>query len=203
MGAFKLNIVLLQGTEHFPRENEYSEVCSDNFHSSIFANMWQYLAKNNGNSNAYTGTSNTNYYFSVSTEALPGALARFAAFFHCPLFAPSCTSRELNAVDSEQKRNFQNDVWRIFQTNKHLSKDGHPWRKFGSGNRDSLSKVGRDLKARLSQNGATNGSLKTGIENGIAPKLNGKLLLGPLNHQHGDQVSTCAISVATMKLVEV
>lgn len=200
MGAFKLNIILSQGTEHFPRENEYSEVCSDSFHSSIFANMWQYLAKNNGNSNAYTGTSNTNYYFSVSTEALPGALARFAAFFHCPLFAPSCTSRELNAVDSEHKRNFQNDVWRIFQTNKHLSKDGHPWRKFGSGNRDSLSKVGRDLKARLSQNGVANGSLKTGIENGIAPKLNGKPTMSLTNSSTSTREPSPAPSTSSSEM---
>lgn len=39
-------------------------------------------------------------------------------------------------------------MWRIFQLNKHLSKLGHPWSKFGSGNRDSLSKVGRELKAK-------------------------------------------------------
>lgn len=124
--------LLFMGTEQFPRENEYSE----------------FLAKNNGSSNAFTGTSNTNYYFTVDTNALPGALARFAAFFHCPLFSPSCTSRELNAVDSEHKKNHQSDMWRIFQLNKHLSKPGHPWSKFGSGNRDSLSKVGRELKAK-------------------------------------------------------
>ncbi|OBZ69342.1 A-factor-processing enzyme [Grifola frondosa] len=80
-----------------------------------------------------TGASNTNYFFSVSTTALSGALSRFAGFFHCPLFAPSCTSRELNAVDSEHKKNLQNDMWRIFQVNKHLTKEGHPWQKFGSG----------------------------------------------------------------------
>ncbi|RDB21223.1 hypothetical protein Hypma_011756 [Hypsizygus marmoreus] len=124
--------LLFMGTEQFPRENEYSE----------------YLAKNNGGSNAYTSTANTNYYFSVSTQALPGALERFAAFFHSPLFTPSCTSRELNAVDSEHKKNHQADMWRIFQLNKHLSKPGHVWRKFGSGNRESLSKAAKDLKAK-------------------------------------------------------
>lgn len=75
-------------------------------------------------------------------------MARFAAFFHCPLFAPSCTSRELNAVDSEHKKNHQNDIWRIFQINKHLSKPGHVWRKFGSGNRESLTQAAKDLKAK-------------------------------------------------------
>lgn len=92
--------------------------------------------------------SNTNYYFNVATPALSEALARFAAFFHCPLFAPSCTSRELNAVDSEHKKNHQNDIWRIFQLSKHLSKPGHVWRKFGSGNRESLSQAAKDLKAK-------------------------------------------------------
>ena len=62
--------------------------------------------------------------------------------------------RELNAVDSEHKKNHQSDMWRIFQVNKHLSKPGHPWRKFGSGNKESLSKVGRELKEKgLLQNG--------------------------------------------------
>ncbi|RXW22316.1 hypothetical protein EST38_g3526 [Candolleomyces aberdarensis] len=123
--------LLFMGTEQFPKENEYSE----------------YLSKNNGNSNAYTSTSNTNYYFHVATPALAGALERFASFFHSPLFSPSCTSRELNAVDSEHKKNHQMDMWRIFQLNKHLSKPGHVWSKFGSGNRDSLTKAARDLKA--------------------------------------------------------
>jgi insulysin len=84
----------------------------------------------------------------VATPALTGALSRFAGFFHSPLFTPSCTSRELNAVDSEHKKNLQNDQWRIFQLNKHLSKPGHVWSKFGSGNRESLSRAGRELKAK-------------------------------------------------------
>ncbi|KAG6814549.1 hypothetical protein H0H92_000076 [Tricholoma furcatifolium] len=124
--------LLFMGTEQFPKENEYSE----------------YLSKNNGHSNAYTSTSNTNYYFNVATPALAGALERFAGFFHSPLFAPSCTTRELNAVDSEHKKNHQADMWRIFQLNKHLSKEGHPWNKFGSGNKESLSKAAKALKAK-------------------------------------------------------
>lgn len=117
----------------------------------ILTSTLQYLAKNNGSSNAYTSTSNTNYYFNVSTNALPGALERFAAFFHCPLFTPSCTSRELNAVDSEHKKNHQSDMWRIFQLNKHLSQPNHVWSKFGSGSRESLSKAAQEttIKPKL------------------------------------------------------
>jgi insulysin len=112
---------------------------------SIFT-IIQYLVENNGSSNAYTGTTNTNYYFKVATSALPGALERFSAFFHCPLFSPGSISRELNAVDSEHKKNNQADMWRIFQLNKHLSRPGHVWSKFGTGHRDSLSKTARELK---------------------------------------------------------
>ncbi|KAI0372962.1 insulin-degrading enzyme [Pilatotrama ljubarskyi] len=158
--------LLFMGTEQYPKENEYSE----------------YLAKNNGSSNAYTGTSNTNYYFNVSTTALQGALSRFAAFFHCPLFAPSCTVRELNAVDSEHKKNHQSDLWRIFQLNKHLSKDGHPWRKFGSGNKESLSRVGRELKAKGLQNGDGNGSVNG---SGAVKSANGSLAPTPSDSRAG------------------
>lgn len=49
-------------------------------------------------------------------------------------------------MDSEHRKNHQADLWRIFQVNKHLSKPGHVWSKFGSGNRDSLTKAARVLK---------------------------------------------------------
>ncbi|KII88123.1 hypothetical protein PLICRDRAFT_160956 [Plicaturopsis crispa FD-325 SS-3] len=139
--------LLFMGTEQYPKENEYSE----------------YLSKNNGSSNAYTATSNTNYYFSVATPALSGALDRFAGFFHSPLFAPSCTTRELNAVDSEHKKNHQADMWRIFQLNKELSKDGHVWKKFGSGNKESLSRAGKELKAKGKLNGAPTPSASSSL----------------------------------------
>ncbi|KIK90629.1 hypothetical protein PAXRUDRAFT_831530 [Paxillus rubicundulus Ve08.2h10] len=135
--------LLFMGTQQFPKENEYSE----------------YLSKNNGGSNAYTSSSNTNYHFRVSPTALLGAIERFSGFFHSPLFAPSCTTRELNAVDSEHKKNHQADSWRIFQLNKSLTKGGHPWNKFGTGNRETLSAAGKEAKAKakLLGNGFSSG----------------------------------------------
>ncbi len=147
------------------------------------SNFLQYLSKNNGNSNAYTGTSNTNYFFNVAPSALQGALSRFSSFFHSPLFAPSCTVRELNAVDSEHKKNHQSDIWRIFQVNKHLSKEGHPWRKFGSGNKESLSKVGRDLKSK----GLING-------NGVVKSANGSLAPTPNDSRAGSPAPSVSSS---------
>jgi insulysin len=72
------------GSEKYPKENEYSD----------------YLSKHSGYSNAYTAADSTNYYFEVGPEFLEGALDRFAQFFIAPLFDPSCTDREIRAVDS-------------------------------------------------------------------------------------------------------
>ncbi|KAJ1309144.1 hypothetical protein OPQ81_004817 [Rhizoctonia solani] len=115
------------GTKQFPKENAYSE----------------FITSNGGRTNAFTSAHNTNYYFNIASKSLSGALTRFAGFFHSPLFSDSCTSRELNAVDSENKKNRQNDIWRIHQLNKLLSKPGHPWTKFGTGNRESLTTASR------------------------------------------------------------
>jgi insulysin len=134
--------LLFMGTEQFPKENEYSE----------------FLSRNNGSSNAFTAPSNTNYYFNVATSALAGALERFSGFFHSPLFAPSGTIRELNAVDSEHKKNHQNDIWRIYQINKHLTKPGHVWNKFGSGNKVSLTSAARKLTEDGAKQKVTNGT---------------------------------------------
>lgn len=53
----------------------------------------------------------TNYYFDIAPDALEGALDRFSGFFIEPLFNEDCTEREIKAVDSEHKKNLQNDMW--------------------------------------------------------------------------------------------
>jgi insulysin len=118
----------------------------------------QYLSRNSGSSNAFTASTNTNYYFNVSTSALAGALERFSGFFHSPLFAQSGTVRELNAVDSEHKKNHQNDIWRIYQVHKHLTKPGHVWSKFGSGNKATLTSAARKLNENGAKKKSTNGT---------------------------------------------
>jgi hypothetical protein len=118
----------------------------------------QFLSRNNGSSNAFTAPTNTNYYFNVATSALAGALERFSGFFHSPLFAPSGTVRELNAVDSEHKKNHQNDIWRIYQLSKHLTKPGHVWSKFGSGNKVSLTSAARKMMEDGAKKKGTNGN---------------------------------------------
>lgn len=71
-------------------------------------------------------------------------------------------------MDSENKKNLQSDAFRMFQLNKHLTRPGHPWNKFGTGNLESLSKAAKELqkKGLLRANDAngTNGSLLTSSE---------------------------------------
>lgn len=123
------------GTKKFPVENEYS----------------QYLSANSGSSNAYTASTSTNYYFEVAAKPandedpsdsnpspLRGALDRFAQFFIEPLFLSSTLDRELRAVDSENKKNLQNDTWRLHQLEKSLSNPNHPYCHFSTGNLEVL-----------------------------------------------------------------
>ncbi|KAG8907980.1 Insulinase (Peptidase M16) [Tulasnella sp. 403] len=127
--------LLFMGTDEFPSENEYSE----------------FIATHGGSTNAYTSAYNTNYYFSVSHSSLVPALHRFSAFFKNPRFNESCTAREILAVDSEHKKNLQNDTWRMFQLSKELSRKDHVWRKFGSGNKESLLAVGKVLEKQAAK----------------------------------------------------
>ena len=63
---------------------------------------------------------------------------RFAQFFLCPLFTASATEREVNAINSENDGNLQNDSWRSFQLEKCQAKDGHDYSKFSTGTGNSL-----------------------------------------------------------------
>lgn len=127
--------LLFMGTKKYPGENDYS----------------QYLSSNSGHSNAYTASTSTNYYFDVSAKPandeepsesnpspLLGGLDRFSQFFIEPLFLESTLDRELRAVDSENKKNLQNDGWRLFQLEKSLSNPNHPFCHFSTGNFEIL-----------------------------------------------------------------
>ncbi|KAF7789938.1 hypothetical protein EIP86_000886 [Pleurotus ostreatoroseus] len=112
------------------------------------ADFLSFISSNGGSRNATTAADWQDYWFSINPAQLSGGLARLAAFFHSPLFTASLTSREMYAVDSENKRNLQNDSRRAFQIDKALSVPGHPWTKFGTGNVASLTEAAKKkLKA--------------------------------------------------------
>nr|POE72795.1 putative zinc protease [Quercus suber] len=140
--AHAVEHLLFMGTEKYPGENDYNS----------------FLTKYGGYSNAFTASTSTNYYFELSakstsngpgastvngSDSLPssktssplyGALDRFAQFFVRPLFLEDTLDRELKAVDSENKKNLQSDMWRLHQLHKNLSNKKHPYNKFSTGN---------------------------------------------------------------------
>ncbi|SPO02733.1 related to insulysin precursor (metalloendopeptidase) [Cephalotrichum gorgonifer] len=133
--AHAVEHLLFMGTKKYPGENDYS----------------QYLSANSGHSNAYTAATSTNYYFDLSARpandedpsesnpsALKGGLDRFSQFFIEPLFLESTLDRELQAVDSENKKNLQNDSWRLYQLEKSQSNPNHPYCHFSTGNLEIL-----------------------------------------------------------------
>ncbi|XP_018401507.1 PREDICTED: insulin-degrading enzyme-like isoform X1 [Cyphomyrmex costatus] len=113
--------MLFLGTKKYPKENDYNI----------------YLSQNGGMSNASTNLDHTTYYFDVTPEKLEGALDRFAQFFIAPLFTENLTELELNAINSEHEKNVANDSWRCDYLDKSSAR-GHPFSKFGTGNRETL-----------------------------------------------------------------
>ncbi|CEF64338.1 Insulin-degrading enzyme [Strongyloides ratti] len=114
--------MLFLGTEKYPVENDYSK----------------FISSHGGHCNAYTDTDHTNYHFEVGPSDLDGALDRFSQFFLSPLFTPSATEREVNAVDSEHRNNLKADSWRFVQIERSLSKPGGDYTRFGTGNKITL-----------------------------------------------------------------
>ncbi|KAL1844376.1 hypothetical protein VTJ49DRAFT_55 [Mycothermus thermophilus] len=133
--AHAVEHLLFMGNKKYPVENAYH----------------QFISAHSGLTNAYTAATSTNYHFEVSAKPsndeepsatnpspLLGAMDRFAQFFTEPLFLESTLDRELRAVDSENKKNLQNDQWRLHQLKKSLSNPKHPFCHFSTGNLETL-----------------------------------------------------------------
>lgn len=122
--AHFLEHMLFMGTEKYPNENDFSE----------------FLTKNSGDSNAYTGLDSTQYYFDVKNEAFIEALDKFAQFFIKPLFNKSAVEREMKAVESEHKKYMRSDNNRFLEIFRSESNPKTPFRKFQTGSLITLKK---------------------------------------------------------------
>ncbi|KAI3864340.1 hypothetical protein MKX03_026913 [Papaver bracteatum] len=120
--AHFLEHMLFFASEKYPVEDGYSK----------------YISEHGGSQNAYTSSEHTNFYFDVNADSFEKALDRFAQFFIKPLMSADATMREIKAVDSENQKNLLSDAWRMSQLQQHLSAEGHPYHKFGTGNWDTL-----------------------------------------------------------------
>jgi insulysin len=124
--AHFLEHMLFLGTDLFPEAGEYQ----------------QYISASGGSHNAFTAPENTNYFFDVQPNALPGALDRFSRFFVAPRFDPTYVRREVNAVHSEYQSKLQNEGNRSFAVTKEGLNPAHPFQGFHSGNLETLDQLG-------------------------------------------------------------
>lgn len=126
--AHFLEHMLFLGTEKYPGEGDYGN----------------YIRSNGGFANAYTSGDHTNYHFEINHDAFEGAVDRFAQFFIAPLFTEEFTEREMNAVDSENEKNLEQDSRRIDQVQRTYFRQDHPENHFSTGNSLTLAGIERE-----------------------------------------------------------
>ena len=116
-------------------------------------NRW--LQEHGGSGNASTSAEATTYHFEVHHAHLASTLDRFSQFFIAPLITNEGSSREANAVDSENAKNINDDGRRDLQIRKHSVNPTHNYSKFGTGNATTLvtepAAAGVDVHAALLQ----------------------------------------------------
>jgi insulysin len=114
--------MLFLGTKKYPDENGFDTL----------------LGENGGDSNAFTDSENTNYYFSIKADRMEKALDHFSGFFESPLLLKESIANEKKAVISEHSKNIDSDSWRITEVLRSTSNAKYPYHKFGTGNAESL-----------------------------------------------------------------
>ena len=98
--AHFLEHMLFLGSKKYPEENYFDEM----------------VKKGGGSMNAYTDIFETVYYFDILNDHLEHTLDVFSRFFIDPKFDKNSVDREINAINSEHRKNVNNDMWRINQS---------------------------------------------------------------------------------------
>eukprot|EP00796_Vickermania_ingenoplastis_P006135 gene6135-4415_t len=122
--------MLFCGSVDFPCEDEYVN----------------FVQQHRGSYNAYTTSHQTTFFAKIPNEFLDGLLQRFLPFFVAPSLESGCSSREVMAVDSEDKRNREVDAWRLNDVLRDVANKKHPFSRYGCGNKDTLMSGGESAK---------------------------------------------------------
>ncbi|XP_044172178.1 nardilysin-like isoform X3 [Acropora millepora] len=135
--AHFLEHMVFMGSEKYPDENEFDV----------------FIKKHGGSDNACTDCERTTFVFDVRRKYFKETLERFAQFFISPLLKEDTVEREIQAVDSEYRMNYQSDSVRKMQLLSLLVQEGHPFGKFLWGNEETLKNTpeekGVDVKTSL------------------------------------------------------
>jgi secreted Zn-dependent insulinase-like peptidase len=120
--AHFLEHMLFIGTEKYPEVDGYQ----------------QFISAHGGQSNAYTSSDHTNYFFDIQPAHFEAAMDRFAQFFISPLLDPAYVDREKNAVHSEYQMQIKDDGWRSNAVAKTAMDPGYEGSRFYIGSLDTL-----------------------------------------------------------------
>ena len=134
--AHFLEHMLFLGTKEFPQVGDYED----------------FLNKNGGGHNAYTSIDHTNYFFDVDHRAYEEALKKFSRFFVSPTFDEKYVEREKNAVNSEHEKNLEDDGRREHRFQQLTTDPNHPFSKFATGDKNTLSKANREIVMNFYKN---------------------------------------------------
>lgn len=110
------------GSKKYPKEDEFSDK----------------LAFYGGTNNAYTASDQTVYFAEVDDKGFDETFDIFAQFFIEPSFARKMVDKEVNAVDSEHKKNMADTTWRLIHLLKSRANPKSPVSKFSTGNLETL-----------------------------------------------------------------
>jgi insulysin len=101
-------------------------------------NYMEFVKSHAGSANAFTLASSTTYYFDIVQDKLGKALKLFSEPFSSPNLDQKFIATQIEIVDSEYKKNCDSDFQRLFQIFRGEALIGHPWRRFTTGNDESL-----------------------------------------------------------------
>eukprot|EP00930_Biecheleria_cincta_P034902 TRINITY_DN24053_c0_g1_i1.p1 TRINITY_DN24053_c0_g1~~TRINITY_DN24053_c0_g1_i1.p1 ORF type:complete len:1037 (+),score=233.28 TRINITY_DN24053_c0_g1_i1:89-3199(+) len=125
------------GSKKYPQEDQFSSE----------------LALHGGTNNAYTSSDQTVYYAEVGNEGFEKTFDIFAQFFIEPTFASNMVDKEINAVDSEHKKNMPDTSRRLWHLLRSKANPKSPLSKFSTGNLKTLKEVpeknGKSLEQAL------------------------------------------------------
>jgi secreted Zn-dependent insulinase-like peptidase len=132
--AHLLEHMLFLGSKQFPRPNS----------------LHDFVAQHNGSANALTDNEYSHYFFDVDCNYLPPAIECFTDMLLNPLLNKQQITSEIQAIDAEFKLKQQDDLRRLHQVHKETSNPAHPFSRFSTGNKQTLTSIPLDkLRKRL------------------------------------------------------
>ncbi|WP_352296551.1 insulinase family protein [Pseudoalteromonas sp. 20-MNA-CIBAN-0454] len=131
--AHFLEHMLFLGTDQFPDSGSFNN----------------FVSQAGGNTNAWTGTEHTCYFFDINNQEFEHALKQFSRFFIAPLLNAAETEKERNAIEAEFKLKIKDDGRRIYQVHKETVNPAHPFAKFSVGNLQTLADRERCISDEL------------------------------------------------------